>query len=108
MLVALALIGCSGVTHSSDNHPPSNRNAMENEVNKSPDGPADSRLVSANTSFGFKLFAEVAKQDAGKNVFISPASIGLALAMTYNGAAGETKQGLRPVETGSRKRRSES
>jgi serpin B len=94
MLVALALIGCSGVTHSSDNHPPSNRNAMENEVNKSPDGPADSRLVSANTSFGFKLFAEVAKQDAGKNVFISPASVGLALAMTYNGAAGETKQGM--------------
>ena len=54
----------------------------------------DSRLVSANTKFGFKLFAEVAKQNAGTNVFISPASVGLALAMTYNGAVGETKQAM--------------
>ena len=64
---------------------------MENETNKPTGDAVDSRLVSANTSFGFKLFAEVAKQDAGKNVFISPASVGLALAMTYNGAAGGTK-----------------
>ncbi len=67
---------------------------MENENNKPAGDAVDSRLVSANTSFGFKLFAEVAKQDAGKNVFISPASVGLALAMTYNGAVGETKQGM--------------
>ena len=67
---------------------------MENENNKPTGDAADSRLVSANTSFGFKLFAEVAKQDAGKNVFISPASVGLALAMTYNGAVGATKQGM--------------
>lgn len=67
---------------------------MENETNKPADSAVDSRLVSANTSFGFKLFAEVAKQDAGKNVFISPASVGLALAMTYNGAVGETKLGM--------------
>ena len=98
-LVALALIGCSSVTHSnvSNSNQPSNSNAaMETETTKPADGAPtdgilDSRLVSANTSFGFKLFAEVAKQDAGKNVFISPASVGLALAMTYNGAVGETK-----------------
>lgn len=97
MLVALALIGCSSITHSSVNNnsePSSNNAAVEDEKNKPLDGPIDSRLVSANTSFGFKLFAEVAKQDAGKNVFISPASVGLALAMTYNGAAGETKAGM--------------
>lgn len=97
MLVALALIGCSSVTHSSVNNnsqPSSNNAAVEDEKNKPLDGQVDSRLVSANTSFGFKLFAEVAKQDAGKNVFISPASVGLALAMTYNGAAGETKLGM--------------
>lgn len=100
MLVALALIGCSSVTHSSGSNQPSNNqpsnsnSAMENERNNSADATVDSRLVSANTSFGFKLFAEVAKQDAGKNVFISPASVGLALAMTYNGAVGETKLGM--------------
>jgi serpin B len=64
---------------------------MENETNKPTGDAVDSRLVSANTSFGLKLFAEVVKQDAGKNVFISPASVGLALAMTYNGAVGGTK-----------------
>src|SRR5258708_278570 len=67
---------------------------MEDSNKQPTDNDGDSRLVSANTKFGFKLFAEVAKQDAGENVFISPASVGLALAMTYNGAVGETKQGM--------------
>lgn len=96
LVAALALVGCSSVTHSnvSNSNQPSNSNAMETETSKPTDGTVDGRLVSANTAFGFKLFAEVAKQDAGKNVFISPASVGLALAMTYNGAVGETKQGM--------------
>ncbi len=102
LVAALALAGCSSITHSnvSNSNQPSNSNAaMETEPNNltdavPTDGTIDSRLVAANTAFGFKLFAEVAKQDAGKNVFISPASVGLALAMTYNGAVGETKQGM--------------
>ena len=97
MLGFLALIGCSTVSQSSvaNNNQPSNRNAaVEDSNNKPTDNDVDSRLVSANTTFGFKLFAEVAKQDAGKNIFISPSSVGLALAMTYNGAVGETKQGM--------------
>ena len=97
MLGFLALIGCSTVSQSSvaNNNQPSNSNAaMEDSNNKPTDNDVDSRLVSANTTFGFKLFAEVAKQDAGKNIFISPSSVGLALAMTYNGAVGETKQAM--------------
>ncbi len=93
----LALIGCSTVSRSSvaNNNQPSNSNAaMEDSNNKPMDNDVDSRLVAANATFGFKLFAEVAKQDAGKNIFISPSSVGLALAMTYNGAVGETKQGM--------------
>lgn len=96
-VILLALVGCSTVSQSSvANHTqPSNNNAaVEDQSNKSTSDTVDSRLVSANTTFGFKLFAEVAKQDAGKNIFISPASVGLALAMTYNGAVGETKQGM--------------
>jgi serine protease inhibitor len=97
VLVLLALIGCSSVTNSSvaNSNKPLNSNAdMENRNEQPTRNAVDSRLVSANTRFGFKLFAEVAKQSAGKNVLISPASVGLALAMTYNGAEGETKQAM--------------
>lgn len=38
----------------------------------------------------FKLLNQVTKEDAGKNVFLSPASLEMALAMTMNGAGGET------------------
>jgi serpin B len=92
-LVLLALLGCSGVSHSSgagNNNETSNSNtAMENESQES--SPVSPELASANSKFGFKLYSEVLKQSAGKNVFISPASIGLCLAMTYNGAQGETQ-----------------
>ena len=54
----------------------------------------DSRLVSANTGFGFKLFGELVKEEPKSNVFISPASVALALSMTYNGAAGGTRQAM--------------
>ncbi len=49
------------------------------------------KVIAANTRFGFKLFAELVKQEADKNIFISPASIAMALTMTYNGAGGETQ-----------------
>ncbi|KOP25519.1 proteinase inhibitor I4 serpin [Hapalosiphon sp. MRB220] len=54
----------------------------------------DTKLVNANTKFGFKVFAEVLKQENNKNVFISPASIAIALDMTYNGASGSTQQAM--------------
>jgi len=45
--------------------------------------------------FGFKLFSEVLKNDRGENnVFISPLSVAIALAMTYNGASGTTQQAM--------------
>jgi len=54
----------------------------------------NSRLTSANTRFGFKVFEQLAKPDAGKNIFISPSSVAFTLAMIYNGASGETQQAM--------------
>ncbi len=50
------------------------------------------QLIHNNNQFGLELFQTVlANEDSTKNVMISPLSATLALAMTYNGAAGNTK-----------------
>ena len=53
-----------------------------------------SNLAAASNAFGFDLFQQLRRQDANKNVFFSPLSVTVALAMTYNGAAGETKNAM--------------
>ena len=45
-------------------------------------------LVDGNTEFAFDLYQALKKEDG--NIFYSPHSISLALAMTYGGARGET------------------
>jgi len=52
----------------------------------------DRRVVGSINGLGFRLFTELGNDT--KNVFISPASIELALAMTYNGAGGATKEAM--------------
>ena len=57
-------------------------------------GPVDNSVASANTQFSFNLFNEIRKTESDKNIFISPFSISNALAMTLNGAAGETERAM--------------
>jgi len=54
----------------------------------------DKTLVSDNTEFAFNLFRELVSENSDVNIFISPLSVSIALAMTYNGAEGTTKDAM--------------
>src|SRR5262249_16378020 len=56
--------------------------------------PVDADLVAADNDFGFRLFQTLAQKADGQNLFVSPPSIALALDMVYQGARGETQQGM--------------
>lgn len=49
-------------------------------------------LVEGNTAFALDLYQELRGQDREGNLFFSPYSISLALAMAYGGARGETER----------------
>ncbi|MFN6469188.1 MAG: serpin family protein [Nostoc sp. SerVER01] len=93
-VVLFSVLGCSQVD--------SNKSALAQSSLPQPETPlekktvkTDSKILQSNNKFGFKLFSEVNKTDAGeKNVFISPSSVAIALAMTYNGASGSTQQAM--------------
>jgi len=53
------------------------------------------QVVQAGNEFGFELFRNVFEQESeNDNIMVSPLSVSLALAMTYNGANGETKTAM--------------
>ena len=68
--------------------------ASEKERLVSPDvSDADlGELVEGNSTFAFELYRFLVDQQGDDNLFYSPYSISLALAMTYAGARGETEQ----------------
>ncbi len=57
----------------------------------------DQRVVRAYTGFGMDLFGRLVTEAPDSNVFISPTSAAFALAMTYNGAVGETQAAMARV-----------
>jgi serpin B len=60
--------------------------------------PADQqKLASANIEFAFKLLKQLAKEQPGTNVFISPYSASTVLQMACNGAGGQTKTEMQQV-----------
>jgi len=54
----------------------------------------DESTVPPETRFTFRLFHELARQDSSANIFFSPCSVMLCLAMVYDGARGETRSGM--------------
>ncbi len=53
-------------------------------------------VVNANNQFAFELYSELSESEKG-NLFYSPYSISSALAMTYEGARGETAEEIKSV-----------
>ncbi len=53
-----------------------------------------SELVSAQNRFGLSLLCRLTDADHGQNVFVSPVSVAMCLAMAYNGASGRTQVGM--------------
>jgi serine protease inhibitor len=60
-------------------------------------GGSAATLTRAANSFGFRLFRQIATHSAGSNVFISPASVALALDMAYDGSKGNTHGAMAAV-----------
>tara|TARA_Y100000310_G_scaffold332712_1_gene408812 strand:+ start:215 stop:1474 length:1260 start_codon:yes stop_codon:yes gene_type:complete len=54
------------------------------------------QVVNANNQFAFDLYSELDKSEQG-NVFYSPYSVSAALAMTYEGAKGQTADEMKSV-----------
>ena len=55
------------------------------------------KLAAADNGFAFDLLKQIAGEQPGKNIFISPFSVSTALQMVGNGAAGETKTEMQRV-----------
>jgi serine protease inhibitor len=55
------------------------------------------KLISAYEDFSFQFLSQLTGQETNENVFISPISVAIALAMTYNGARGTTEQAIARV-----------
>ena len=95
-MAAASVVLCSVLGYSQVD---SNKSALAQSGLPQPETPlqkktlkTDTKIVESSNKFGFKLFSEVLKKDQDqKNVFISPSSVAIALAMTYNGASGTTQ-----------------
>ncbi|MEH1870411.1 serpin family protein [Nostoc sp.] len=95
-MAAASVVLCSVLGYSQID---SNKSALAQSGLPQPETPlqkktlkTDTKIVDSSNKFGFKLFSEVLKKDNGQNnVFISPSSVAIALAMTYNGASGTTQ-----------------
>lgn len=52
-------------------------------------------VIASSNDFAFDIFSRINTDDPDQNLFISPLSISTALSMTANGAAEETKNGIK-------------
>jgi serine protease inhibitor len=86
-LAGLLWLHCSKST-APDSPPEPHRTAADLTAN-------ELSLIESSNRFGLRLFREVAvREDPDSNIFISHLSFSYALGMTYNGAAGDTRDSI--------------
>ena len=91
--VLLSLVGCSssgGLLPIASVSLAQSSKARLTSPNVAPSDLTDA--ASGNNAFAFDLYRSLRKEKADGNLFYSPFSISLALAMTYAGARGQTEQ----------------
>ncbi|WP_414528101.1 serpin family protein [Nodularia chucula] len=93
-VVLCSVLGCSQVSGSTNSFTQSDLPYSETQLPKKA-LISDTKVVDANNKFSFKLFSEIAQNNSsGDDIFISPSSVAIALAMAYNGASGSTQQAM--------------
>ena len=87
LIVLFTVAGCSQV---SDKGEIKESKTLSRELTAN-----EKKIVEADRSFSYDIFRRTVAQDSNKNVFISPLSISMALGMTLNGSAGETRTAMK-------------
>lgn len=92
ILSTLMLVTACGTDHNTSDRLSLNNKDFNRYGQQPPDipSPLDTRIVEASNQFGLNLFQQLTNVQKGENVFISPISISMALAMAYNGSDAAT------------------
>ncbi|CAG7617419.1 hypothetical protein PAESOLCIP111_02023 [Paenibacillus solanacearum] len=85
-VMAAVLALCSGCSE------PAARSTLAERSYKASE--LDSRIVQASNAFGLRLHQATVAAKPDANVFVSPASVSMALTMAYNGAADSTREAM--------------
>jgi len=93
----LAFIACMSCNKNEPSPAVTNSDAIPTTINTSNPSilKCDKEIVDASNTFGFHLLQKINNETAdNENIFISPSSVSIALALTANGANGETRDEL--------------
>jgi len=90
--VCVGLFVCCGTAEQPSLKPPLERMTGTGDADPSDEAglPVGAVVTAADNRFGLELFRALHEQEPNRNLFISPTSISMAMAMTWNGAKGST------------------
>ncbi len=92
LFVGIIFTGCSDSVTDSSNPPNSQKYSQSDDLARI----VGENLTSANLRFALRSFQTLVDlEPSDSNIFFSPLSLSIALAMTYNGAQGETHVAMR-------------